>query len=423
MTNPLTPHLDWLYNRQAFGIKPGLERLEVLLERLGNPHHELPVALIGGTNGKGTVARLVAATAQRAGRTVGLFTSPHLHEFRERIIIDGALVSTADLTALLERVRPLAEEIGATFFEIVTALAFLAFRERNVDLAVLEVGLGGTYDATNIAHPMVSAVVSVGLDHTEILGDTLTAIAHDKAGIFRADVPAVTGATGEALAELTRVATATGTPLTNANDYAITVSEHNLNGQRFTLQDGEKTVAFTTPLIGVHQPANIAVAYGVAQALTLNTEAFVEAVRTTTHPARLEVITTRGTTWLLDGAHNEAAAQALVRTLAEIAITPNVLILATSGEKDQAAIAHALAAVAENVVVTQAMHSPRATPPADLAARIPGAIVAPTPDEALEQAEQLANGGTVLIAGSLFSAAEMRATLLHIRPEGVERLQ
>lgn len=423
MNHSLTSHLTWLYDRQVFGMKPGLERLAVLLEKLGNPHAGLPVALIGGTNGKGTVARLVAATARYSGRSPGLFTSPHLHDFRERIQINDHPIDAAALATILTRVRPFAEEIGATFFEIVTALALLAFRTQHVDIAVLEVGLGGTYDATNIAEPIVSAIVSVGLDHTEILGNTLTAIAHDKAGIFRAGVPAVTGATDEARTEITRVANDIGAPLVYASDYPITVHEHTLHGQRFTLRDGATELTLTTPLIGVHQPANIAVAYGVTKALGYSSDAFTQAVSAVTHPARLEVVNSRGMTWLLDGAHNDAAAQALARTLQEIAVQPDVLILATSGEKDQEALTRVLALVATHVVVTQAEHSPRATPPAELAALIPGAHIAPTPAAALERAEELAAGGTVLIAGSLFSAAEMRAALLNITPEGVVRLQ
>lgn len=423
MAETLTSHLTWLYDRQAFGIKPGLERLEALLAALDNPHVGLPVTLIGGTNGKGTVARIVAATAQRSSRTTGLFTSPHLHEFRERIEINGELIAPDVLADALTRVRPLAEDIGATFFEIVTALALLAFREHNVDLAVLEVGLGGMYDATNITEPVVSAIVSVGLDHTEILGHTLTAIAHDKAGIFRAEKPAVTGATGEALEEISRVAATVGAPLVRTDEYGLAVHEHTLHGQHFTLRDGAREVTLTTPLIGVHQPANIAVAYGVTQALGYDTRAFVAAVQAITHPARLEVLRKRGVTWLLDGAHNDAAARALVQTLHDIAVTPDVLILATSGEKDQAALTSVLAPVAAHVVVTHAEHSPRATPPAELAALIPGAHIAPTPVEALALAGELAAGGTVLIAGSLFSAAEMRAALLGLTREAYERLQ
>lgn len=418
----VTEAIDWIYSRQVFGIKPGLERLSALLADLKNPHETVPVVLVGGTNGKGTVARVVAAALQTEGQRVGLFTSPHLHTFGERFLINGQLPDPAALAALISRIRPLAERHEATFFEIVTALAFVYFVEQGTDIAVLEVGLGGTYDATNIANPVAAAVVSVALDHTEILGHTIEAIAADKAGIFRAGRPAITGATGTACTVLKQHAAAIGAPFVSTLNVHTHVAEHSLTGQRFTLQANEERLEITTPLVGVHQPRNLAVAYELCKALGLPASAFVHAAKHAEHPARLEVLP-GATTWLIDGAHNPAAAQALVATLAAINVHPQVLLLGTSHEKDQHEIARLLSPVAPHVVVAQAEHSPRATPVAELQAHIPHALPAPNIASAMHTAEQLADGGVVLVAGSLFIAAEVRAGVLGIRADTHERQQ
>ena len=418
----VTEAIDWIYHRQVFGIKPGLERLVLLLADLGNPHGSLHAVLVGGTNGKGTVARVTAAALQHSGQRVGLFTSPHLHTFGERLLINGEQPTNEVLAKLITRIKPIAERHEATFFEIVTALALLYFAEQRVDYAVLEVGLGGTYDATNIVFPVASAVVSVALDHTEILGDTIGAIAGDKAGIFRAGLPAITGATGEALAVLTERAAHIGAPLANTADIEITVHEHSLTGQRFTLRTPSETVQVTTPLIGVHQPSNLAVAYLLCRALGVPTSAFVHAAAHAQHAARLEVLPGEPT-WLVDGAHNPAAAEALASTLTTTGTKPAVLLLGTSHEKDQRELAHILGPVAPHIVVAAAEHSPRATPVAELQELLPCAHAASSIEAAMAKARELAAGGLVLVAGSLFIAAEVRALVLGIRADEQERQQ
>lgn len=418
----VTRAIEWIYSRQVFGIKPGLERLALLLADLGNPHETIPTVLVGGTNGKGTVARITAAALQHAGHSVGLFTSPHLHTFGERLLINGAQPPSDVLAELITRIKPFAEQREATFFEIVTALALLYFAEQHVDIAVLEVGLGGTYDATNITNPVAAAVVSVALDHTEILGNTVAEIARDKAGIFRPGVPAVTGASESALAVLQECAAAQGAPLTSTTSLHTEVLEHSLAGQRFTLTWEHEQLTVSTPLIGVHQPSNIAVAYLLCRALRVPTASFVHAAAHTKHPARLELIP-GPTTWLIDGAHNPAAATALGATLAAVGASPQVLLLGTSHEKDQAELANTLAGIAPRVVVAAAEYSPRATPTAELQRLFPGALAASSIANAVATAERLAAGGMVLVAGSLFLAAEVRALVLGIASDEQERQQ
>lgn len=204
--------LAWLYARQGW-VKPGLERILALLARLGNPQEAYPVALVGGTNGKGTVARALAAILEEAGLRVGLYTSPHLVDFRERVAIQGRPIGQEAVLSLLEEIRPQAESLEATFFEVATALALLHFAREGVEFAVLEVGLGGRFDATNATEPQLSVVTNIGHDHLEILGPTLRDVAREKAGIFRKGVPALTAARGEGLEELRERARTMGTPL------------------------------------------------------------------------------------------------------------------------------------------------------------------------------------------------------------------
>ncbi len=204
--------LAWLYARQSL-FAPGLERIRSLLSRLGDPQEAYPVALVGGTNGKGSAARALAAILEEAGLKVGLYTSPHLVEFAERIAVQGRPIPQAKLWETAEEVRPLAERVGASFFEAATAMALLHFAREGVEFAVLEVGLGGRLDATNAAEPVLSLVTNIGHDHLEVLGPTLKDVAREKAGILRRGVPALTAARGEGLAALKAEAQARGTPL------------------------------------------------------------------------------------------------------------------------------------------------------------------------------------------------------------------
>ena len=197
----LDAQLSWLFARQRFGVKPGLERVRALLLSLGNPERTFDTVLVGGTNGKGSCSSTLATILTRSGRRTGLFTSPHLTRFGERFLVDGAQLPDKDLLSGLAAVRPYAEELKATFFEIVTALACLLFARAGVEVAVMEVGLGGRFDATNALTPRLSVITGVALDHTDILGDTVEEIAADKAGIMRPDTITLTGARDDAVGD------------------------------------------------------------------------------------------------------------------------------------------------------------------------------------------------------------------------------
>ncbi|MDZ7704960.1 MAG: Mur ligase family protein [Trueperaceae bacterium] len=181
LENPvLRAHLDWLFARQRFGQKPGLTRVRALLTALGDPQRRFDAVLVGGTNGKGSTAAALGSMIRAAGRSSAVFTSPHLSHFAERFMIDGRYPSDEVLVRGLEHLRPAAENAGATFFEITTALACWLFAEADTDIAVMEVGLGGRFDSTNALEPRLSIITNISLDHTEILGDTETAIASEK---------------------------------------------------------------------------------------------------------------------------------------------------------------------------------------------------------------------------------------------------
>ncbi|HEU5406584.1 MAG TPA: Mur ligase family protein, partial [Nitrospira sp.] len=217
--------IEYLFALQKHGIKLGLETMRILLDRIGNPHRSLRVLHIGGTNGKGSTAAMVASVLQRSGRRVGLYTSPHLIEFRERIRVNGRMIAERQVEELIARLRAaLQDNLEPTFFEMTTALAFLYFAESEVDVAVLEVGLGGRFDATNVVEqPLASAITTIGLDHQEYLGHTEEAIAFEKGGIIKPYVPIVTGRMGrEAEQVLRRIARDRSAPLWQlGRDFAI----------------------------------------------------------------------------------------------------------------------------------------------------------------------------------------------------------
>jgi len=391
--------IGWLYGLQSHGIKLGLTGIRSLLAILRDPQRSFPAILVGGTNGKGSVAAMLDGLLRAHGRRVGLTTSPHLIRPEERIRIDGADVSEAELERLLVAVREgcrlgLASgalETHPSFFEVVTATACTAFRDARVDVAVLEVGLGGRLDATNAVDPVVSAIVTIDLDHVATLGATLAAIAEEKAGIARAGRPLVTGVRQEeALAVLKARCARLAAPLVEAPP----------------LPDD-----FDVPLAGDHQRENAAVAVATLRAssgplgLIVRDDRVREGLAATRWPGRLQRIE-GSPALLLDGAHNPAGARALGAHLAGLGGPPPVLVFAAMQDKDVEGLVAPLLPHVGTVVAT-APEVGRALPPEELAARIAGAggraEAAATPEIALTRARDLAGPrGLVVVAGSLY---------------------
>src|SRR5699024_4508346 len=273
----MNTELDWLMNLQLFGMKPGLGRMEELLRRFGNPQQQLETVLIGGTNGKGSTASLLAAMLSAAGRRTGLFTSPHLTEITERFVVDGTEASLEQLKETLRSVRPAAEELGATFFEVVVLCAWLLFRDAGCDTAVFEVGLGGRFDATNTADPRVSVITGVDLDHTAVLGNSVAEIAADKACIGRSGRPLFTAARGEALAVIREHAGKHGTDVRAAGtDFQAELLGSDWSGNRIRVREGSWELEFDVALPGPYQLDNAALAAVAARELGADDTALTE---------------------------------------------------------------------------------------------------------------------------------------------------
>ncbi|MFN4072248.1 MAG: bifunctional folylpolyglutamate synthase/dihydrofolate synthase [Thermus sp.] len=406
--------LAWLYARQG-QLKPGLERIQALLARLGNPQEAYPVALIGGTNGKGTVARALAAILEEVGLRVGLYTSPHLVDFRERVVVQGKPIGQGALLSLLEEIRPQAEALEASFFEVTTALALLHFAREGVEFAVLEVGLGGRFDATNAAEPHLSVVTNIGHDHLEILGPTLRDVAREKAGILRQGVPALTAARGEGLAEIRERARALGAPLwVLGEEFSLWGVEAWGEGLAFRLGIKGEERPFRTRLLGPHQAENLALAAVSGRLLGAGWEAVERGLLRVENPGRLERLPWPGGKELfLDGAHNPEGAWALREALRSHGLLPAALVLGFSREKDHRAMAEALKGLGPVVLTRYA--SPRGQDPKALLPLFPEAWVEEEPLKALERAFALED--RVVVAGSLYLVGEVKRALWGLPPE------
>lgn len=410
--------LAYLYGLQQFGIKLGLQNVRELLDRLGNPQAGLPCVHVAGTNGKGSVSVLLAEILRHAGYRVGLYTSPHLQCFTERIRIDGEPLPLDRLPALVAEIRAACDGIPATFFEATTALALMAFRAAGVDVVVLETGMGGRLDATNVVNPVLCLITPVSFDHQEHLGATLAAIAAEKAGIIKAGVPVVSGVqTAESAAVIAAAAAACQAPLWQA-------------GRDYTWGGDHAALWFRAPgvalqglgcaLAGSHQLDNYAQALAGAACLRqigwpLADAALRQAGATVCWPGRLEWW--RGPPLvLLDGAHNAAGATALARYLAEQVCRPVRLVAGLSGQRHPDEVLAPLTRVVRSLYAAPVPAGAGMAPSmlADWAAErgLPARSFA-TVSEALGAAvAEQADDEVVVVAGSLYLVAAVRALLL-----------
>jgi dihydrofolate synthase / folylpolyglutamate synthase len=417
--------LDWLHQRPTTHIRWGLERIEALLASVGDPHKTFRALHVGGTNGKGSVSALLAhALHASASGPVGLYTSPHLIDFSERIRIDGVPAPERLLERSAERLRPAIEESGATYFEAATAIAFLCFAEAGVRTAAVEVGMGGRLDATNVVRPEVSVVTQVALDHTRHLGGTLPEIAREKGGIFKRGVPAITGeADAAVLEEFAACAEATGAPFYRVGQRVrITHSEPGPEGITVEMETdrwGRLTLAL--PLRGGHQAGNAALAVGALSLLSDDLrpeqEAIERGMASVRHPGRMQREVRGATTWLFDIAHNPAGASALAVALgSERLPRPIVAVVGILGDKDWRGMLEALLPACDGAILTTppSMPEERRWTPAEVAAalapRFPARVI-PDLAAALRRAETLAPHGTVLVTGSVHTVGDAFAAL------------
>ena len=422
--------LDALAARGRFGIRLGLGRTRALLRELGDPQLAVRGALVAGTNGKGSVLALAGSALRAAGLRVGETPKPHLVSYRERVAIDGRPIGVDDFTRHVRAVLAASDRISRrhgdpTEFELLTAVVFRHFAESHLDLAIVEVGLGGRLDATHAWDGGVAVVTNIDLDHTERLGTTIAAIAKEKAAIIERGDLAVTGATGEALDVIGRRARRMAVPLTVVEP--ATLLGWDRDGLEVDLPGlGPTRVA----LRGRHQAANVAVADATLDALaeagiaTVDIEARRRGYATAVWPGRLELLDLgEGRTVLLDGAHNPAGAAALAQALDDLLPHlrrgPLTLVVATMADKDVDGVIAALAgaaAIKGAALIATSVEAPRAMPAADLADRWrrvdgPATVTAvPDPIAALDTA--LARPGTTVVAGSLYLVGAVRAHLV-----------
>jgi dihydrofolate synthase/folylpolyglutamate synthase len=409
-----------------------LSPARALLDAVGRPYERYPVLHVGGTNGKGSTAAILASILREAGHTVGLYTSPHLVDFTERIRLNGEPVSSDDVVSLAEELRArIPVDVDPTFFEFTTAMAFLAFARARVDVAVIEVGMGGRLDATNVVRPLVSVVTNVDLDHQRYLGDSVAAIAREKAGIIKPGVPVVTAASGTALAVLEERARADGAPLTVVGrdvrvegDSPAVFSYRGVAGRIDNL---------TCPLLGRHQLTNAATALAAAElaragGLSIPVEAIRHGVARVRWEGRLEVIRSRPR-MVVDGAHNAAGAAALAEFLAaERAagrIRRLIVVFGILADKDLPAIIARVGALADEVVLTEPSYH-RAAPIDTLreaASSLSASIrVAPTVADALADVEaRLRPDDWCVVTGSLYTVGEVKTIYQGTGPLSVLR--
>jgi dihydrofolate synthase/folylpolyglutamate synthase len=386
------------------GMRPGLERIEALLDTIGRPERSFTIAQVGGTNGKGSISAMLAAILKAAGRRVGLYTSPHLCHYRERIRVDGRPISESDFVDSVEALGTQIARLDATVFEAGTALALDHFCRERVDVAVLEVGLGGRLDATTVGTPRVVVIGPIDYDHQHELGDTLTLIAAEKAAIIRSGVAFSARQDPEAEVVLERRAAQVSVPLVReGRELHVTPRGFTLQAQRLDLAGpGWRLADVECGLLGVYQPGNALLAAAAARELGASEPAVREGLRAARWPGRFQILR-RDPLTILDGAHNPAGARALAASLrAYFPGRPVTFVIGILADKDARGILDALRALAARIVLT-ASTNPRAAAPDSLRALLPGVRVdvAPSPREALVRARPEEPDGLVCVAGSL----------------------
>lgn len=417
-----------LFARARGGMKLGLDRMRRALEELGRPDRCAPALHVAGTNGKGSVCAMLAAAGRAAGLRTGLYTSPHLEHFSERFQVDGRPIADEALVALYAELKarlPWAFEgpDALTFFELVTLLAFQHFAAARVELMVIEVGLGGRLDATNVLEPVAACITPIGLEHREFLGDTLTAIAREKAGILKQGCPtAIARQHPEAAAAISQVAAAVGAPISvEGRDFSLTGT---LTAATYRSESGEQT-GLRVGLRGEHQRSNAAVALRVLELARARGVAIPEAaaragIADVVWPGRLETVATKPDI-VLDGAHNPHAAEALANACRELFAGRRIhLVFGILADKELAPILAQLVPCATRFIAT-APTSPRAISAAQLAEQVHGVPVeiAHNASEALRLARAgAAPDDVILVCGSLYLVGEVRALLTGGRAGG-----
>jgi dihydrofolate synthase/folylpolyglutamate synthase len=417
----------WLYGFESQRIKLGLERISRLMEGLGNPQEAFVVLHVGGTNGKGSVCHFLSSILTKGGYRVGTYLSPHIQHLEERFMIDGKCISSDELNRVIERVKPVVDDMmqqgmTPTFFEVCTALAFVYFKEQHVEYAVVEVGLGGRFDATNIVSPLVSIITNVTRDHHAILGDSVEKIAQEKAGIIKPGIPMITAATDSSLKVIKEIAYHQKAPVYDLSRDQWKRIEGDGFKQMFFFQGRLQDYYVQTSMIGRHQGENIALALSAVeelqmQGLYLTEQSILEGIQEMKNPGRMEIVG-RNPLVILDGAHNIAGMQQLVETLLEdFTYKRLIFILGILSDKDIQQMLLLLLPWADVILSTKS-ESPRAYDSVKLDEMISDLnyqrihMVTDTVEEAVHKAREIAGPKDLIcVTGSLFTVGEARTAL------------
>ncbi len=428
MNRPMTYReaVAFLYGLQTFGMKFGLTGIRRLLRELGNPHEQFPAIHIAGSNGKGSVASMLAAILTAAGYRTGLYTSPHLMRVNERIRIDGCPIPSGALTRLVQRAAPTVRVRHATFFETMTAVAFRYFADANVDIAVIETGLGGRLDATNVLRPLVSVITSIDLEHTQILGSTLSRIAREKGGIIKPGIPCVTGSLAAGPARtIRRIARSLEAPLIEVANPRWNIRESSLTGFRGDVRIGRAVWSdLCVSLSGPHQSSNAAIALQTVQVLRAAGDVKIpdRAVRTglagveklSGLHGRLERVRRRPFI-VADVAHNPAAMRALASAAETFGLRPAFVMMGVMKDKAYVPMIEVLAPVTGKAFVVTARTS-RSRDAGDLRRvfarlQVPVESFATVREGLRAVLREVPRGRCVLITGSHFVVGEALAEL------------
>ena len=416
--------LKWYLELERFGSKPELETIQILMELLGSPQLKFHSVHVTGTNGKGSTAAMIASILQAAGYRTGLFTSPHLSTWRESLVVDGEKISQEDSIILIKHIKQVCEKVEKikrhpTQFEVLSAMAFEYFTEKNVDFAVVEVGMGGRLDATNVLKPEVAVITNVSLEHTTWLGDTIQKIANEKAGIIKPRCSVVTATRDDSVYEVIKgKAVENSANVTRVGvDITYILKTADTYSQKFQVNGRLGIYELSTNLLGEHQVVNAATAIATGEELVnrgfkFMPKAFVAGIKNVWWPGRLEVMQWNPLV-LIDSAKDMEAAKALRQSVKKIPRSRMIVVIAISGDKNIPAIVAEITESADHVIVTNHRIFHRTADPTIIALAVAKKIktveIIPNATLAVKKALQLSGPDDfILIAGSVFLSGEAR---------------
>ena len=415
-----TQSLEYVYSLESFGIKLGLERIKFLLKKLGNPEKKMKMLHVAGTNGKGSVCAMLGSIVGEKYR-VGVYTSPNLVDVRERITINGRMISKNDFSRIMTKVKKINVPScfgHPTFFETLTAVALKYFCEKNIDFAVLEVGLGGRLDATNVVKPLVSVITNVSMEHENILGSSLKKIANEKAGIIKKKVPVVTSAENKkVLGVIKKVCRMKKCKLVDVSRMRIERVEHNLDGQTFNIRTGKHVYSnLRIPLLGKHQLVNVATALSAVELLNVFSENNVrKGLSKTSWPGRLEIIC-KNPLIVVDGAHNPDGMKKLKSAVMEyFNYDKLILVLGILSDKNIKKMVKIVSPLPDRIVITKP-DTERAADPKTIKNEaekyIRTVVVKDNVKSALDYAKSIAKkNDMILVTGSLYTVGDVKKAI------------